>query len=81
MASAEQMSGTVQKYDKDSKELTLANSDKKLKLSADTKVMKGAEKASAADIKEGDQVRASYSGEGDVKVIEILPADTTAPSK
>jgi hypothetical protein len=77
------VSGKVEKYDKGSKELTLSNSDKKLKLDDDTKVTKNGQQASTSDIHEGDEVRASYSGSDDpaagvvvIEVIEIVPADT-----
>jgi Cu/Ag efflux protein CusF len=83
--SSHQVSGTVQKFDKDSKEMTLSNSDKKLKLNDQTKVTKKGQAASASDIHEGDQVRASFSGSGDevdVLMIEVVPADTTpSPGK
>jgi len=78
----QQLTGTIQKFDKDSKELTLANSDKKLKVSDDTKVMKDGQKGSLSDIKEGDQVRASYSGTGDtlqVTTLEVMSAQPGAP--
>jgi Cu/Ag efflux protein CusF len=78
-----QLSGTVQKYDKDSNELTLANSDKKLKLTDSTKVMRNGRRASTTDIREGDQVRASYSGSGDtlnVTRIDLIPSEATPGS-
>jgi Cu/Ag efflux protein CusF len=79
-ATGQELTGTVQKFDKDSKELTLANSDKKLKVSDDTQVTKDGQKGSLSDIKEGEQVRASYSGTGDslqVTTIEVMAAGTT----
>jgi Cu/Ag efflux protein CusF len=79
MASSKQVTGTVQKFDKDAKELTLSNSDKKLKLGDSTQVMKNGQSASATDIHEGDQVRASYSGSGDVTQIEIMPSSEKTP--
>jgi Cu/Ag efflux protein CusF len=77
---SQQLSGTVQKFDQDSKQLTLSSSDKTLKINDDTKVTKNGEEASASDIHEGDRVRASFSGSGDdveVLTIEVVPADTT----
>jgi hypothetical protein len=76
-----QLTGKIQKYDRDNKTLTLDNSDKKLKLGDRTQVMKNGASASASDLHEGDQVRASYAepptaGAFDVVVIEVIPADT-----
>ena len=79
-ASAQELTGTVEKFDQSSKELKLTNSDKKLKVSDSTQVTKDGQKASLSDIKEGDQVRASYSGSGDtleVITIEVMGAGTT----
>lgn len=95
-ASSQHLVGTVEKFDQASKELTLANSDKKLKISDDTTVMKDGQQATVSDIQEGDQVRASFSGSGDtlqVSRIEVMsagstgtgtmgttPSDTTSPT-
>jgi hypothetical protein len=62
--SAKSVTGTVQKFDRDTNTLTLSGTDKKLKVSDDTKVMKDGTTGSLSDIKEGQQVRASYSGTG-----------------
>lgn len=77
---SQQLTGTVEKFDHAAKELTLANSSKKLKISDDTTVMKDGQAASLTDIQEGDQVRASFSGSGDtlqVSRIEVMSAGTT----
>jgi hypothetical protein len=45
-----------------------------------TRVMKDGQSASLSDIKEGDQIRASYSGSGDtlmVSRIDVMTAGTT----
>ncbi len=63
-SSSNELSGRVEKFDRSNSTLSLAGSDKKLKLSDDTTVMKDGQKASLSDIKEGDQVRASFSGSG-----------------
>jgi Cu/Ag efflux protein CusF len=59
-----ELTGTVEKFDRESKELTLQHSDKKLKVNDSTRVMKDGQRGSLSDIKEGDQVRASFSGTG-----------------
>ncbi len=74
-AAAPQVSGKVQKYDKDAKQITLDNSSTPLKLSANTQVTKNGQPANASDIHEGDDVRASFSRDGStVDVIDIAPA-------
>jgi Cu/Ag efflux protein CusF len=75
-----ELTGTVEKFDRESKELTLQNSDKKLKVSDSTRVMKDGKSGSLSDIKEGAQVRASYSGSGDtlqVSRIDVMTAGST----
>ncbi|HSD19727.1 MAG TPA: hypothetical protein VLC54_06810 [Anaeromyxobacter sp.] len=79
-SSKNELTGTVEKFDRESKELTLQNSDKKLKVSDSTRVMKDGQSASLSDIKEGDQVRASYSGSGDtlqVSRIDVMTSGST----
>jgi Cu/Ag efflux protein CusF len=79
-SSKNELTGTVQKFDRETKELTLANSDKKLKVSESTTVMKDGQAGTLSDIKEGEQVRASFSGSGDtlqVSQIEVMTAGTT----
>jgi hypothetical protein len=83
-SSSGSVSGKVKTFDKSANELTLANSDKTLKLSDKTKVTKNGQQASTSDIHEGDQVRASFSGTGsnvDVLMIDIVPAEATPPAK
>jgi Cu/Ag efflux protein CusF len=75
-----ELTGTVAKFDAETKELTLQNSDKKLKVTDTTRVMKDGQSASLSDIKEGDQVRASFSGTGDtlqVSRIDVMTAGST----
>jgi Cu/Ag efflux protein CusF len=65
-----EITGKVEKFDRSSKQLTLA-----LKVSDSTQVLKDGQQASLSDIKEGDQVRASFSGSGDtlqVSRIDIM---------
>ncbi len=55
-----EVTGKVDKFDQTKKELTL-----RLPISDDTQVTKDGKRATLSDIKEGDQVRASFSGSGD----------------
>ena len=80
MGSKNELTGTVEKFDRETKELRLQNSEKKLKVSESTRVMKDGQTASLSDIKEGDQVRASFSGSGDtlmVSRIDLMTAGST----
>jgi hypothetical protein len=61
----QQLSGKVEKYDRVERTLSLSDSDKKLKVTDDTQVMKDGDRVSPGQIMEGDEVRASYSGSGD----------------
>lgn len=70
------LSGKVQRFDRSKNELTLSGSDRKLKLDSTTKVMRDGARASIDDIKEGDQVRASFSGSGDT--LEVKSLDITS---
>ncbi len=80
--SSHQIAGTVQKYDKDAKTVTLSNSDKTLKLTDKTRVTKDSQPASASDLREGDEVRASYSGTGnEVDAVTIDIAKRTPGGK
>jgi hypothetical protein len=82
-SSGTELSGKVEKIDRQSNELTIANSGKTLKLSSDTKVRKDGQKAKISDIKEGDLVRASFSGSGDtlhVKRLDVVSAGPMNPS-
>jgi Cu/Ag efflux protein CusF len=82
-SSGTELAGKVQKIDLQSNELTIANSNKTLKLSKDTKIHKDGQKAKISDIKEGDLVRASFSGSGDtlqVKRLDVVSAGPMNPS-
>jgi hypothetical protein len=71
-SSRNQIEGKVDKFNQSSKELTLS-----LKLSDSTQVTKDGQRATLSDIKEGDQVRASFSGSGEslqVTRIEVMSA-------
>jgi hypothetical protein len=57
----------VDKVDQSKKELTL-----RLKVSDSTQVMKDGKSATLSDIKEGDQVRASFSPTGEAQRIEVV---------
>jgi hypothetical protein len=75
----DQLSGKIEKLDQDAQTLTLDSSEKKLKLSDDTRIMKDGARATLSDLQEGDQVRASFSGTGDTVnalVIEVVPGST-----
>ncbi len=77
-SASNQVTGKVQKLDKSKKELTLA-----LPVSDSTQVTKNGQTATLNDIKEGDQVRASFSGSGDtlqVTSIEVLSKGATTPA-
>jgi Cu/Ag efflux protein CusF len=71
-----EVTGKVEKFDRTNKELTLS-----LKVSDSTQVTKDGQTASLSDIKEGDQVRASFSGSGEtleVTQIEVMSKGSTA---
>ncbi len=77
------LAGKVQKFDRSKDTLTLAGSTKTLKVDPSTKVTKDGSRASIDDIKEGDQVRASFSGAGDtvqVQKLDIRPQGATGTS-
>jgi len=63
-AEGNSLQGKVEKFDRSKNTLTLSGTDKTIKLDSSTKVMKDGSSATLDDIKEGDQVRASYSGSG-----------------
>jgi Cu/Ag efflux protein CusF len=72
MATQNEVTGKVDKFDQAKKELTL-----RLPVSDDTQVTKDGKQATLSDIKEGDQVRASFSGSGDqlkVNRIDVMSA-------
>lgn len=66
------LKGKVQNFDRSDNTLTLAGSDKQLKVDSSTEIMKDGARASVDDIKEGDDVRASYSGTGDTLNVQRL---------
>jgi hypothetical protein len=65
-SSQNQITGKVEKVDQTKKQLTL-----QLKVDESTQVTKNGQRASLSDIKEGDQVRASFSG-SQVQRIEVM---------
>jgi hypothetical protein len=74
------LQGRVQNFDRTNNTLTISGTAKMLKVDSSTQVMKNGSRASLDDIKEGERVRASYSGSGDtvnVKTLDIMPAGTT----
>jgi hypothetical protein len=77
------VTGTIEKIDLDNHTVTLDTYDKQLKLGRETRVSKGGAKISASDLREGDEIRASYDAPSadtyDVTVIQVLP--TTGSQK
>jgi hypothetical protein len=73
-----EVSGKVEKFDRQTRTLSLADSDKKLKVTDDTQVMKDGTRVSPGQIMEGDEVRASYSGAGDE--VEVVTIELTSPA-
>jgi len=76
-AAGNSLQGKVEKFDRSKNTLTLSGVDKTLKLDSSTKVMKDGSSATLDDIKEGDQVRASFSGSGNTvkaKSLDIMTA-------
>lgn len=71
-----QLSGKVETYDRANRTLSLANSDKLLRVTDDTQVFKGGDRVSPGQIMEGDEVRASFTGSGDT--LEVVRIDVTA---
>jgi hypothetical protein len=59
-SSAKEVHGSVERFDRSSNTLTVAGQP--LKLDSSTEVLKDGSRASLNDIKEGDQIRASFSG-------------------
>jgi hypothetical protein len=80
-----ELTGKIETYDRQTRTLTLSNSDQKLTLGDNTQVMKNGEPAAPGDLMEGDEVRASYSGSGDsiqIQKLEVLKAGTgEAPAR
>jgi colicin import membrane protein len=71
-SSTSEVSGTVDAVDPTSHELTLAGSDETLTVTDETQIVKDGARAALSDVKEGDEVRASYSESGDVTSLEIV---------
>jgi hypothetical protein len=61
------VTGKVDKLDKSKNQLSL-----QLKVSDSTQVMKNGQTATLSDIKEGDQIRASFSSTGQVERIDVM---------
>jgi len=72
-AGQHEITGKVEKLDRTKKELSL-----RLKVSDDTQVMKDGQRASLSDIKEGDQVRASFTGSGDTLQVQRIDVMSSA---
>jgi Cu/Ag efflux protein CusF len=72
------VTGTIEKIDHDTNTVTLDTYDKQLKLGRETRVTKGGAKISASELREGDEIRASYAAPSsdtyDVTNIQVLPA-------
>ncbi len=80
---SQQLQGRVQNFDRTNNTLTLSGSDKALKIDSSTQVMKNGSQATLDDIKEGDQVRASFSGTGDmlhVKRLDVMSRGSSGSS-
>jgi hypothetical protein len=74
-----EVSGRIEAIDRANRTLTIANSEKPLKLTDDTEVIRNGEKSSPGDLMEGDEVRASFSGSGDnlqVTRVEVIGTGT-----
>jgi hypothetical protein len=69
------VTGKVDKLDKSKNQLSL-----QLKVSESTQVMKDGQTASLSDIKEGDQVRASFSSSGQVERIDVMSSGSSGSS-
>ncbi len=78
-SSTSEISGTVKSVDSATKEVTLAGSDGTLSVNDDTQIVKDGRPAALSDVREGDEVRASYSGSGEttqVIKLEVVEAPT-----
>jgi hypothetical protein len=76
-----ELAGRVEKFDREARTLSLADSDKKLTLTDDTEVTKDGQKVSPGQIMEGDEVRASYSGSGDTLRVDRLEVTSKSTGK
>jgi hypothetical protein len=74
-----EVSGKVERYDRQNRTLTLQDSEKKLKVTDDTQVTRDGTRVSPGQIMEGDEVRASYSGSGDVVELTVIEI-TSSPA-
>jgi Cu/Ag efflux protein CusF len=64
--------GTVQQLDETSREITLSGSRARLMVTNGTEIRKDGRRASFSDLREGDEVRASFSGSGESRTVEKL---------
>ena len=74
-SSGSQVTGKVDKLDRTNNQLSL-----RLNVSDSTQVMKNGQPSSLADIKEGDQVRASFSPSGQVDRIDVMSSGSSTGS-
>jgi hypothetical protein len=73
-----QLAGRIDRIDRSTNTLTLDG--RMLKMDSSTEVTKDGSRATLSDVKEGDQVRASFSGSGDtlnVQRIEVMGTEAT----
>lgn len=63
-SSTPQVSGTVKEVDARSKAITLVESNGTVTVTGETEIVKDGQRASLSDVREGDEVRASYSESG-----------------
>jgi hypothetical protein len=70
-----QVTGKVDKLDRTSNQLSL-----RLNVSDSTQVMKNGQPATLSDIKEGDQVRASFSPSGQVDRLDVVSSGSSTGS-
>ena len=73
-----EITGRIESFDRTQNTLTL--SGKELKVDSSTEVLRDGTRASISDIKEGDQVRASFSGSGDTSAAQRLEVMTQGAS-
>ncbi|WP_242345176.1 hypothetical protein [Anaeromyxobacter terrae] len=77
-ANAPARAGAVKKLDRARGEIKLAGSGGTLKVTEDTQILKDGQRGTFSDVREGDEVRASYSGSGDTEAVKKLEV-TTGP--
>jgi Cu/Ag efflux protein CusF len=61
----EPVSGTVEEVDTKNKAIALSGSHRTLTVTDQTQIVKDGQRATLSDVKEGDEVRASYSESGE----------------